>query len=236
MDRVASNPLGGYTNAPARTDARAMNTTQEHGLIDTPVGDLSMRDAMFGMMGMAGPMGKAQQIVSKGALSGLQAMFGPYGVVGGSVAPEVGSDDFYSQTPALDHPLGFEHDAGAQAEFANEITTSPSYGQVALGAHRSPPNNPNANALQTTVSNPLDGLLSDVRDTISNALNPTPPVENAAFAQAMMEAGSGQANAFGPDPSRGANAGTSGGRGVGGGLGGGVGDVGAGNPGGTGVL
>lgn len=55
-------------------DPSVMNTEQEVGLVDTPIGSFSARDAVFGMM--PDKMGA----LSSMALSSLQSAFGPHAV------------------------------------------------------------------------------------------------------------------------------------------------------------
>jgi len=107
---------GGFDTDPQKGDPSVVNTSLEAGLLDTPMGQLSVEDMVAAGMNMGSlPVGS----LAMGVEGLMSQHLGPYGVVGGPISPNVGTNDFYAQTPALDHTLGIGYDLGAQAANAS---------------------------------------------------------------------------------------------------------------------
>jgi hypothetical protein len=99
---------GGYgTSGPASSTPSVVNYGNKTN-IDTPLGKVSVRDLALS------PFGTTGKNVIGGVADALAGTLGPYGVVGGPQAPQVGTRAFAQQTPALDTAPGVP-DPGAQA-------------------------------------------------------------------------------------------------------------------------
>jgi len=101
----------GFETDPQKGNPSVVNTSLEAGLLDTPMGQLSVEDMVKAGMNLGGlPVGSLVMGV-KGLMS---QHLGPYGVVGGPVAPQV-------NTPQFDAVV----QAGRQASMMNDETLSP---------------------------------------------------------------------------------------------------------------
>jgi hypothetical protein len=221
-DELDSLASGGYDAPPGMTSAEAEQAASVVNAENAP-------EVAGAVMGLGqGPMSGVMSKAAQGITSAMKNTLGPYGVTGlGRV--EVGTPAFAQATPAMDTPSGFT-DAGARAAAFSNMNLSP---QARFGGQPAPTPNMmggipgfsdafGAFARDSGLSGFASGLFGD-----PNAVDP---------AAALGEVASGRAGDDRGDPGRGTNVGVGDGRGRDGGIGGGVGDVGAGNPGGTGVL
>jgi hypothetical protein len=224
-DELDSLASGGYDAPPSMTSAEAEQAASVVNAENAP-------EVAGAVMGLGkGPMSAVMSKAAQGITSAMKDHLGPYGVGGLVPNPQVGTPAFAQSTPAMDTVPGFT-DAGAMASAASNLPGPVATGFGAFGETAPPPDMMGgipgfsdalgAFSLDSGLSSALGGLFGD-----PNAVDP---------AAALGAVASGRAGNGRGDPGRGTNAGVGGGRGVGGGIGGGVGDVGAGNPGGTGVL
>jgi hypothetical protein len=95
------------TSGPASSTPSVVNYGNKTN-IDTPLGKVAARDLALS------PFGTTGKKVVGGVADAMAGALGPYGVVGGPVAPAVGTQAFAQQTPALDTAPGVP-DPGAQA-------------------------------------------------------------------------------------------------------------------------
>jgi hypothetical protein len=202
---------GGYSASGPGSDTPSVVNYENKTNIDTPLGKVAARDVALSAF---------PSTMQKGiglAADALSGALGPYGVVGGPVAPDVGTQAFAQQTPALDTAPGVPdpgHQAASMSETGNPAGVAGPTATGLGGTFSSPsvpgsfggggPGDPGA-SVSSAGHNAAGAATSDVGTTSAGvagnvgAGNMGGGDGGAAGAGSGGEAGSGGSGATGPD-------------------------------------